>query len=362
MRARGTNWSNWAYDAMADGLQGLASEQEEATAILRECFQGSGPFVLKDPRISTLLPFWEATLARMGWRVSRVLVLRDPAEVAVSQVRRAAVNPDFHRMLRDADGMAALWATTMRTILSTLPDDRTLLVAHSALLARPLDTLEACGAFLGLSPPPGALPGFVTEFLDPSLHRARANGPIQPGWPRLAADVFAALRPEATPRPLPRAEARAVLAAHPALVALMHFLPPVARGLGEASAALADARIIEAKARRDLAAIYAAFGPLADALAKGPATPAVARALEALGPLRQASPDRPALLVLAARLHERAGQAAEAEALWRRVATLLPQAPFPLRALALLLRHGRRDAEAEAVEAELARRLPPSPG
>ncbi|WP_206932904.1 sulfotransferase family protein [Roseococcus thiosulfatophilus] len=335
MAAQGTSWSNWAYDATADGLEALIAWQDEAAAILRDSFQGPGPFVLKDPRISTLLPFWEATLSRMGWRVSRVLLLRDPAEVAESQARRAAANPDFHAMLRHGEGMAALWATTMRTVLASLPDDRTLLVGTERLRARPEATLRECADFLGIAPPAGVVEGFARDFLDPSLHRARGGAEPGPGWPALAAALFQALRPGATPRPLPQAEARQVLRGQPQLGTLLPFLPPMARSLDDAAGALATARA-------EAAALHALLDTLSGTIGQGPAMPATAEALAALAPLRQERPDDPALLALEARLRERLGELAAAEALWRRLAALRPASPLPSAALARLRRRARR--------------------
>lgn len=349
MAARGTSWSNWAYDAIADGLEALTAWQDEAATILHDSFQGPGPFVLKDPRISTVLPFWEAALARMGWRVSRILLLRDPAEVAQSQARRAAANPDFHAMLRHGEGMAALWATTMRTVLASLPDDRTLLVGTEGLYTRPEATLQACARFLGLTPPGGAVKGFARDFLDPSLHRARGGASPGPGWPALAAALFQDLRPEATPRPLPRSEAREVLRRQLPLDALLPFLPPLARSLDDAGAALA-------KARKEMAELRALLGILSGTIGQGPANQATAEALAALAPLREERPDHPALLTLEARLRERVGEMAAAEALWRRLAALRPASPLPPAALAKLKRRAKRRAGAAVTGAEPARR------
>lgn len=350
MAARGTSWTNWAYDATTDGLDALADWQDQAEETLRSSFQGPGPFVLKDPRISTLLPFWEATLARMGWRVSRVLMLRDPLEVADSQARRAMTNPVFHAMLRHGQGMAALWATTMRVVLASLPDDRTLLVGHAVLHEHPDGTLRACADFLDLTPPPGAIEAFTRDFLDPALRRARGGAAPGAGWPGLAAGLFQALRPGATPRLLPMAEAREVLRRQDQLAALMPFLQPMALSLGDAAAALAEVR-------QELAGLDRLLLCLAGATDRGPATPAVTQALAALVAQREAWPERPALLVLAARLHERVGDVAAAEAAWRDLAALQPQAAAPLRGLAQLLRRAGRFEEAEALGAELARRL-----
>ncbi len=348
MAARGTSWSNWAYDATADGLARLIAWQDQAEAALRGAFQGPGPFVLKDPRISTLLPFWEATLARMGWRVSRVMILRDPMEVADSQSRRAAANPKGHAMLREGEGMAALWATTMRTVLASLPDDRTLLVGHATLNDAPEATLRACADFLGLTPPPRAIEAFARDFLDPALRRARGGAAPGAGWPGLAAELFQALRPDVTPRILPQAEAREVLRSQVQLARLMPFLPPVAMSLDHAASALAEAR-------QELAELHRLLRILADAAGQGPATRAVKRALVALATQRDAWPARPALLVMAAHLHERAGELPAAEAAWRELVALQPRAKAPLRGLARLLHRLDRLEELQAIQERLAR-------
>lgn len=65
-----------------------AALQLQAEEILRQEFPGRGPIVLKDPRLTRLLPFWLRALAGCGFRAHAVLIHRHPLEVALSLQRR----------------------------------------------------------------------------------------------------------------------------------------------------------------------------------------------------------------------------------------------------------------------------------
>lgn len=72
-------------DVSEDAPQGVAFVDEIA-AFLRACQPpGAGaPLVIKDPRISVLLPFWLAAAERTGFAPHVVIPLRHPQEVAAS--------------------------------------------------------------------------------------------------------------------------------------------------------------------------------------------------------------------------------------------------------------------------------------
>ncbi|MFM7086187.1 MAG: glycosyltransferase [Cyanobium sp.] len=65
-----------------------AALQHQAEAILRQQFPGRGPIVLKDPRLTRLLPFWLRVLSASGFRPRALLIHRHPLEVALSLQRR----------------------------------------------------------------------------------------------------------------------------------------------------------------------------------------------------------------------------------------------------------------------------------
>lgn len=58
--------------------------QKRALPILERDFARSSLFVLKDPRICKLVPFWISLLGEFGAEVSFVLAIRNPLEVAAS--------------------------------------------------------------------------------------------------------------------------------------------------------------------------------------------------------------------------------------------------------------------------------------
>lgn len=96
----------------------------EARTTFDASFSGSN-FVLKDPRMSLLMPLWRQTLLD---RVAVVVIVRDPAEVAWSLALR--------------DGMApltglALWAAYNRTLLTDLDGLPVHLCHYRDLIERP---------------------------------------------------------------------------------------------------------------------------------------------------------------------------------------------------------------------------------
>ena len=81
------------------GQQGLAN----LIALLQpEAERQGGPWAIKDPRSSLLLPLWIAACQQLGIPLKLLLAVRDPAEVMVSLVRRdqAATGMDGWRAQR----------------------------------------------------------------------------------------------------------------------------------------------------------------------------------------------------------------------------------------------------------------------
>ncbi|HEY0613991.1 MAG TPA: hypothetical protein VGC96_05095 [Candidatus Elarobacter sp.] len=110
------NGSSW-YDAdpRRQAIEAEEPEREEfvrqITDLLLHGFEPNGPLVVKDPRISILLPYWREAAARCGMPVKVVHVFRDPAEVAASLVRRDRVTTYYalslwikHNLIAERDG------------------------------------------------------------------------------------------------------------------------------------------------------------------------------------------------------------------------------------------------------------------
>jgi hypothetical protein len=210
----GVSWDNWGFRASELDIRApaLATWREEAADILRAAFVGSGPFILKDPRIASLASFWERVVPDAGFKLRRILILRDPAEVAESQRQRVVRRPLEFPVIADVEPMAALWAVTMSEVLGALSDDETLLVSHASLLTDPVPTLSTAAAFAGLSTNPREITRFAAEGVKKDLYRSRppTDQSARGAWMNVAQALFNDLIRAGTPRQLSMAEARAI--------------------------------------------------------------------------------------------------------------------------------------------------------
>ncbi len=96
----GFDWSDfqpikptwYKQDAFADCLP-------RAVSLLEQEYAGSKLFVLKDPRICRLVPFWRKAMVVAGITAKYVLPFRNPLEVADSLVRRDALDRNYALLL-----------------------------------------------------------------------------------------------------------------------------------------------------------------------------------------------------------------------------------------------------------------------
>lgn len=281
----GVSWDNWGFRASDVDMGGpdLANWREEAASTLRTVFVGTGPFVLKDPRLASLAPFWERVVPQAGFALRRILILRDPAEVAESQRQRVERRPHEFPVIADVEPMAALWAVTMSEVLAALTDDSTLLVDHASLLKDPLPTLAAAATFAGLSPEPEVLARFSADGIKQALYRARAStaGHSDGAWMSAARALFGDLTRGGTPRVLSMLEARAICHGQRELISLMRALSAVRPSISRMQ-----------NVQQDRQQQYAALGNLVWAiapLAAKASAPALAKAIEQTRQLAEAS-------------------------------------------------------------------------
>ena len=164
--APGTVRGRW--DAPPDLEQGwtdkiTAADQANAPQLLTAAFDGSGPFVWKDPRVSLLLPFWKPLLEPP---LAAVLIWRDPMAVAESLQRRDNIDPV---------GLA-LWERYNRAALDGLVGVDTYVIQYEDLLKDPEGSLESMAGWLD------SLPG---SLVGPRLRRpGKLPQPFMPGQAR----------------------------------------------------------------------------------------------------------------------------------------------------------------------------------
>ncbi|HCU6023495.1 TPA: hypothetical protein OUZ75_000413 [Legionella pneumophila] len=100
LESAGSHWQDW--DELNKGWihsPKAMNFQEEAINLLQDEFMGSKLFVLKDPRICKLMPFWLNVLDKMDIRPLIVFCHRNPLEVAASLQKRNGLEPAFGHLL-----------------------------------------------------------------------------------------------------------------------------------------------------------------------------------------------------------------------------------------------------------------------
>jgi hypothetical protein len=141
LHAAGSAWLDTRpLDLAVLGEERLRSFAAQLRAALDASFGPSLRFVLKDPRICRMIPFYRDLLGEMGVAVKVVIASREPADVAASLLTRNQMSPDY---------AGFLWA---RHLLDAERETRELprmIVPYEALMADWRIAAERLGGFLG---------------------------------------------------------------------------------------------------------------------------------------------------------------------------------------------------------------------
>ncbi len=188
--AAGTRWdaftrlaSERLRSAMSDGLG------EECRRILRAEFGDAPRFVLKDPRMCRIVPFWLRMLEVEGIAPAAVLVLRSPGEVARSLAARNDFEPEVSLLI---------W---LRHVLDAESDTRAIrrtFVRYHDVLESWRSVAERVAQDLQSSWPAGAAADAagIDRFVNRSLCHHGGNAyaedvpPILADWTRRAWDAL----------------------------------------------------------------------------------------------------------------------------------------------------------------------------
>lgn len=100
LASAGTEWNDW-LEVNPGWLDSPKREEflDEALGVLEDEFGSSRLFVLKDPRICRLVPFWLDCLQHAGARTLIVFPVRNPLEVAASLEKRNGIEPALGQLL-----------------------------------------------------------------------------------------------------------------------------------------------------------------------------------------------------------------------------------------------------------------------
>jgi hypothetical protein len=156
----------WERAARLDPLRPRARE-------LAGTLFGERPWGIKDPRMSLVLPFWRSIVGEMDC----VVCVRDPAEVAVSLMRRYSAGGSGEATPVDDFGGRAwgsVWLRYTRAALANSAGGRRLVLGHAALIADPGTQIERLAQFVGTRAA-GADEDELRALVEPALWRSRAH-------------------------------------------------------------------------------------------------------------------------------------------------------------------------------------------
>ncbi len=95
-----SRWDDWQpLDLTRIDPAILTGLRTEAAGLLASEFGASPLFVLKDPRICRMVPFWADVLATAGVAPRTIITLRNPVEVAASLHARGGYPPELAHMI-----------------------------------------------------------------------------------------------------------------------------------------------------------------------------------------------------------------------------------------------------------------------
>jgi len=159
--ANDTWWGGW-QEVEAGRLLESESLVKDARQLIREEFEDGNLLVLKDPRVSRLLPLWKRAFEDEGFRCVHVVSLRRPGAVPESIERRNLLTPEVSTL--------SWLAHTLDAELHTRGEPR-VLVSFENLLRDWRGEMDRVSRALEVQWPEDAegVEDAVNEFIEPGL-------------------------------------------------------------------------------------------------------------------------------------------------------------------------------------------------
>ena len=171
LRSAGHSWERVAgFDLQRVDTPARRKLERHVRGMVSGLNARGGPWLIKDPRLSLLLPLW----LPIAGDAACVVVVRDPREIAASLC-------DTHRGVFGSQFPLVLWEKYTRAMLDSLHRRRVLFVAYAELLADPegqCRRLQLGLAALGVSGLHAIAPA-RQRALDQDLHRSRAEAHVK---------------------------------------------------------------------------------------------------------------------------------------------------------------------------------------
>ncbi|MDI1298761.1 hypothetical protein, partial [Methylotenera sp.] len=159
-----------------------------AIDLLRNKTSNSDLFGIKDPRVTKLLPFWQAVFKQSSFDVSYLMVIRNPLSVAKSLSKRSNFSHERTYLL---------WLSHILTALNSIKNEnKEVFIDYDNFLESPIKNIDYISSTLKLTIIPHELEVYNNSFLEPSLRHSKYNInelKLDSACPPLAFEVYSQL-------------------------------------------------------------------------------------------------------------------------------------------------------------------------
>ena len=164
------------------GLLDLGDERvldftAEAKKLIMNAYEGSDKFVLKDPRISLLLPLWETVFKELSIELLPIVMTRHPGKVAVSQRQRHVRNDIVFPVGSMSKYTALVWFRYYQALAKS--HLKALFIDSDTLHAKPEHELKRLADDLAVDCSPKATKVFSNKVLSKNLDRSQVEKDFQ---------------------------------------------------------------------------------------------------------------------------------------------------------------------------------------
>ena len=180
LASAGSAWNGWeAFDSCWYASPVAAAFHERAKRILEGEFGDNRLFVLKDPRICRLLPFWIDAARSFGAEPVIVSPIRNPLDVAASLEVRDGIDPSIGLLM---------WLRNLLDAEAASRDMKRAYLRYERLLSEPHAVVDELSGALGVVWPKRSINTdmVVDEFLSPTLRHHRTEDAAFLANPRLS--------------------------------------------------------------------------------------------------------------------------------------------------------------------------------
>ena len=173
------DWNSVNF-AKLDNIRGQRVNQwrEKARALVQDHYPADVSFVIKDPKFSLLIPFWQEVFDELEIDTRYLLTYRPPLSVAASLKARNG----FSR-----EKSVLIWLAYYHACLKSIPQASPVsVVSYDLFMQQPVDQCERIQRQLGIENVDWpSLSIFLNDFTDPSLRHHQTDGPVPlPGFTR----------------------------------------------------------------------------------------------------------------------------------------------------------------------------------